>query len=95
MQMIHSNLRVEVKGTHILISMRGTCLRAIYRKQEAPWLALDEYGPDDPEAPVTFSEFRSLAWVAANQTAQRLGWIRTSEELHKAARRTELHQSTN
>jgi hypothetical protein len=48
--MTHSSLKVEVQGSYILVAMRGTCLRAKYRKQEAPWLATDEYGPDDPEA---------------------------------------------
>ena len=33
--MIHSNLRVEVQGPYILVAMRGTCLKAKYRKQEA------------------------------------------------------------
>jgi hypothetical protein len=85
-QVTHSKLKVEVQGTNILIAMRGTCFRAKYRKQEAPWLATEEYGPDDPEAAITFSEFRSLAWAAANETARRLGWIRSSEELHKTVK---------
>ena len=51
--MIHSNLRVEVQGSYILVAMRGTCLKAKYRKQEAPWLAMDEYA-EDSEAPMTF-----------------------------------------
>ena len=42
--MTHSNLKVEVQGTYIFVAMRGTCFRAKYRKQEAPWLATDEYG---------------------------------------------------
>ena len=50
--MIHSNLRVEVQGPYILVAMRGTCLRAKYRKQDAPWLAPEEYG-EDPEATIT------------------------------------------
>jgi hypothetical protein len=41
---VHSNLRVEVQGTHILVVLRGTCFRAKFRKQEAPWLATDELG---------------------------------------------------
>ena len=44
--MIHSNLRVEVQGPYILVAMRGTCLMAKYRKQEAPWLAMDGYAED-------------------------------------------------
>lgn len=65
--MTHSNLRVEVRGDTIVVAMRGTCLRAQYRKQEAPWLATDGYGPDDPDASITFSEFRNLAWAAAKR----------------------------
>jgi hypothetical protein len=86
-EMTHSNLSVEVQGTHILVVLRGTCFRAKYRRQEAPWLATDEFGPDDPEAPITLSEFRNLAWTAANETARQLGWIKSYDELHKAAKR--------
>jgi len=95
--MIHSNLMVEVQGTHILVVLRGTCFRARYRKQDAPWLATEEFGPDDPGAPITLSEFRNLAWAAANETARKLGWIKSCEELHRGAKRTGFsleHQST-
>ncbi len=95
--MTHWNLKVEVQGTYILVAVRGTCFRAKYRKQEAPWLATDEYGPDDPEATITLSEFRTLAWAAANEMARQLGWIRSCDELHEAAKLAELrleHQST-
>jgi len=81
--MIHSNLRVEVLGNTIMVAMRGTCFRAKYRKQEAPWLATDEYGPDDPDATVTFSEFRNLAWTAANDRARQLGWVINCDDLHR------------
>ena len=85
--MTHSNLKVEVQDTNIVVVLRGTCFRAKYRKQEAPWLAADEFGPDDPEAAITLSEFRNLAWAAANETARRLGWTKSYEELHKVAKR--------
>ena len=84
--MIHSNLRVEVQGPYILVAMRGTCLMAKYRKQEAPWLAMDGYA-EDFEAPMTFQEFRSLAWEAANEKARDLGWVRSYDELHEAVKR--------
>jgi len=87
--MTHSNLRVEVQGSNIVVAMRGTCLRVRYLRQDAPWLATDEFGPDDPEAPVTFAEFQGLAWASANEAARRLGWIRTCEKVHKAA--TQMH----
>jgi hypothetical protein len=51
--MTHSNLRVEVQGHYLVVAMRGTCLRARFRKQEAPWLAMDAY-EEDPEASITF-----------------------------------------
>jgi hypothetical protein len=39
---------------------------------------------------MTLSEFRSLAWAAANETARGLGWIKDYDELHKAAKRAGL-----
>ena len=69
--MIHSNLRIEVQGSYILVALRGTCFRAKYRKQDAPWLAMDEYA-EDPEASINSNEFRSLAWEAANEKARHL-----------------------
>jgi hypothetical protein len=88
--MYHSKLRVEVEGTSILVIMRGTCLRARYRRQEAPWLATDEFGPDDPDAPMTMAEFRGLAWTAANETARQLGWIKSYEEVHHTLRQDRI-----
>ena len=55
--MIHSSLRVEVQGSYILVAMRGTCFRARYRKQDAPWLAIDEW-VEDLDAPINSREFR-------------------------------------
>ena len=86
LELTHSNLTVEVQGSYILVALRGTCFRAKYRKQEAPWLATDEYGPDDPGAAITLSEFRNLAWAAANEAARQLGWIKSCEDLHRAAK---------
>src|SRR5262245_50123407 len=84
--MTHSNLRVEVQGHYIRVAMRGTCLRAKFRKQGAPWLAMDEC-KEDSEALISFKEFRTLAWEAANERARELGWVRSCNELHEAVRR--------
>jgi hypothetical protein len=95
--MTPSNLTVEVHGTHILVVLRGICFRAKYRKQDDPWLATEEFGPDLPGATITLSEFRNLAWAAANETARQLGWIKSCDELHRAAKRAGSsleHQST-
>jgi hypothetical protein len=54
----HSDLmKIEVRGPDIFVAMRGTCFRMKYRKQEAPWLVALDYGPDDPGAKITQSEF--------------------------------------
>jgi len=84
--MIHSNLRVEVQGSYIVVAMRCTCFRARYRKQDAPWLAMDEW-IEDSEAPITLREFRTLAWEAANEKARDLGWVKSCDELHEAVKR--------
>ena len=76
-----------VRGTYILVAMRGTSPRAKFRKQEAPWLAMDEYG-EDAGAPITLQEFRALAWEAANVKARDLGWVRSCDELHEAVKRS-------
>ena len=83
--MTHSNLKIDVQDPYIQVAMRGTCLRAKYRKQDAPWLAPEEY-VEDPDATIAFSEFRRLAWEVANEAARQLGWIRTCNELHEAAK---------
>jgi hypothetical protein len=84
--MVHSKLKVEVQGAHILVAMRGTCFRAKYRKQVAPWLALDDWA-EDADAPITFKEFYALAWEAANEKARELGWVKDLGELHEAVKR--------
>ena len=68
-------LKVEVQGSDIKIALRGSCLRVAYRKGDAPWLVCCEYGGEDPDARLTLSEFRALAWEAANVKAREMGWI--------------------
>ena len=68
-------LMIEVRRSEVSIAMRGTSLEVAYRKGDAPWLVCSKLGPDDPDALVTLSEFRALAWAAANEKARELGWI--------------------
>ena len=42
---------------------------------------------EDPEATITFKEFRALAWQAANERARALGWVQSCNELHETVRR--------
>src|SRR5262249_3296346 len=91
LELVHRIGQTTASGMRrLLVVLRGTCFRAKYRKQEAPWLATAELGPDDPEAPMTLSEFRSLAWPTANDTARGLGCITDYDELHKAAKRARV-----
>jgi hypothetical protein len=85
-EMDQAKIRVEVQGPYILVSMRGTCFRARYRKQDAPWLATESYGPEDKEAGISLSEFRALAWAVANEKARELGWVATHVEFHEAVK---------
>lgn len=73
--MTHWDMKVEVQRRYIIVGMRGTCFRVKYLKGPAPWLAPYEYGPDDPDAKITLSEFRVRAWAVANDKARELGWI--------------------
>jgi hypothetical protein len=48
-------------------------------------VAPEELG-EDQSATITFSQFRALAWEVANEAARQLGWIRSCNELHEAAK---------
>jgi hypothetical protein len=56
----------------LLGSAAHQCAR--YSKGDNPWLTLSE-ASDDKEAPISITEFRVLAWTAANEKARELGWI--------------------
>lgn len=72
---MEARLRVEVSGRTIVVALKGTCLRSVFVMGDAPWLTFKDHGPEDPEAPVTKSEFRALAWNAANDAAKDAGWL--------------------
>ena len=65
---------MEVVDHHLVVRLRGTSLRAVYVKGDNPWLTLAEVS-DDKDAALSLSEFRVLAWSAANERARELGWI--------------------
>jgi len=73
-------LKVDVHGPEISISVRGTCLKTTYRKGDAPWLVCTELKADDPQAVFTREQFRALAWTTANAKARELGWIDSHTE---------------
>ena len=69
------SLMVELASREIVVRMRGTSLRAAYSKGASPWLTMSELPSADPDAPISSSDFRAIAWEAANAKAREVGWI--------------------
>lgn len=69
------NLIVEIASREIVVRMRGTTLRAAYFKGASPWLTMTSLPSADPDAPINSSDFRAIAWEAANVKAREIGWI--------------------
>jgi hypothetical protein len=69
------NLIVEIISHEIVVRMRGTALRAAYFKNASPWLTMKNLVCADPDAPINSSDFRAIAWEAANIKAREIGWI--------------------
>jgi transglutaminase-like putative cysteine protease len=69
------NITVEIRSRQIVVRLRGTSLRAAYIKGDTPWLRLSDFAAADPDSPINTTEFRTLAWEAANASARELGWI--------------------
>jgi hypothetical protein len=71
-----NDLRVEVQGDYITITLPGTKFMVTYYKvNDPPQLMPKSDWTDDPDAPVTLGAFRARAWIAANDKARELGWI--------------------
>jgi hypothetical protein len=69
-------LHVEVEGDNIIIRLSGTQFMVTYRRSnEPPSLTANSDWTDDPDASVSFGEFRARAWIAATNKARELGWI--------------------
>jgi hypothetical protein len=69
--MTHLNLTVEVQGVHILVAPSRHLFQGEIPETRSSLGPTDECGPDDPGATIFLSEFRNLAWAAANESAQR------------------------
>ena len=71
-----AELKVEVEGRYIIVTMPGTSYRASYFKSSgAPGLMQSDYTEDDKEAILSRNEFIALAWDAANAKARYKGSI--------------------
>jgi hypothetical protein len=71
-----SDLRVEVVGDEIIVTLPGSHYSATYYKPEkAPKLLTKNISDrDDPRAPMIVSEFRDKAWKLAKDKTRELGW---------------------
>ena len=69
------NIQVEVVRDGIIVTIPGTHFKVVYQKCfEAPGLvATSVWTADDHGVTITPSEFRALAWRAANDKAREVG----------------------
>jgi hypothetical protein len=69
------DVHVEVEGSNIIVTLPSTKFMVTYQKlTDAPQLRSKPDWTDDPDAGVTFGEFRARAWIAAKAKARELGW---------------------
>jgi len=73
---MHGEIKVEIEGDLLVVSLHGTSYRAIYFKSprepkliQAPNLTVDKEGL------MTHAEFEGMAWKAATAKARELRWI--------------------
>jgi hypothetical protein len=72
------DVRVEVKGKEILVSLPGTSYSVVYQRPagtKGQLLTKCYSGRELPGAPLKQSDFAGRAWRAANAKARELGWI--------------------
>jgi len=70
------NVKVQVNGRFIVVTMPSTLFRATYfQSPESPGLIPSDHMTDDFRAAVSRNEFLELAWEAANAKARELGWL--------------------
>ena len=73
---ISDDLRIEVEGEELLVTLPGTSYAVRYYKL-ANQLYSKEYPMEvDRRSPLSQAEFIGKAWTMANEKARDLGWIR-------------------
>ena len=73
---ISEELRIEVEGEELLVTLPGTSYAVRYYKL-ANQLYSKEYPMEvDRRSPLSQAEFIGKAWTMANEKARDLGWIR-------------------
>ena len=75
-RMADDDLRVEVQGDSIIVTMPGTDFAVTYEKSaDTPHLVLTHSWLSEPVTTPAVSKFRALASKAAVAKARELGWI--------------------
>jgi hypothetical protein len=71
-----ADLRVEVQGGDIIVTLPGTNFMVTYFKPAGTsHLIARPNWTDDPDASIELGEFLTRAWTAAHDKARELGWI--------------------
>ena len=73
-----SKIIVEVLDGEILVTMPGTSFSVVYEKTKNNRLIASSFSGrkvHDERSMVSFPNFLSLAWTAANEKAKEIGWI--------------------
>jgi hypothetical protein len=71
-----SDIKTEVAGRFIIVTLPGTLFRATYFKSfDSPGIMQSDHMTDDYKAATSRNEFLSLAWRAAHNVARARGWL--------------------
>ena len=74
-------LRLEMQDTEFVITMPGTSYQVTFRQlADGLGFSASHNIRDDPDTPITRSEFLARAWRVANDKARELGWIALGAE---------------
>ena len=74
-----SKISVEVLDEEILVTMPDTSFSIVYEKTKHNQLIASSFSGRknrDERCGVSFPQFLSIAWTAANDKARLLGWIK-------------------
>jgi len=70
------DLKVEVRGGDIVITLPGTKFMVTYYKpKDVPQLMSKSDWTDDPNVPVTLGEFRAKAWLPPHEKGREVGGV--------------------
>jgi hypothetical protein len=69
---------VEVSGSEIIVRTPGTSFNVVYEKTDDNQLMANSFSArkgQDEARRISFPQFLTLAWTAANEKAKEIGWM--------------------